>query len=209
MRSLRLAGTILTITALGAAGLSAQGKSGTAGANGHGNGNGRGTSQKPSTATSPASTANGGAANGKPAATPATHGGGANAKPKGTSTAAPVSSSATNTPTAGTTTGTTGTGTTTTPPNALTTKLSSKPQQLSRIKAMLPDGMTLNEATTGFRNQGQFIAALEASLNQHVSFADLQEAMTVKGLSLGQAVKQLKAAPTTTSTGTTTGTRAR
>jgi len=68
--------------------------------------------------------------------------------------------------------------------------------------------MTLDEATTGFRNQGQFIAALNASANHpNVSFADLQEAMTVDGLSLGQAMKKVQSAPTTTeATGTTSTT---
>ena len=36
------------------------------------------------------------------------------------------------------------------------------------ISAMLPSGMTLDQATAGFRNQGQFIAALNASKNQGV-----------------------------------------
>jgi hypothetical protein len=91
-------------------------------------------------------------------------------------------------------------------------KLGKNPQQLARVTGMLPDGMTIEQATTGFRNQGQFIAALNASKNQGVSFADLQTAMTVDGLSLGQAVKQLRSAPPeapaaggTTTGGTTTG----
>jgi hypothetical protein len=67
---------------------------------------------------------------------------------------------------------------------------------------MLPAGMTLESATAGFRNQGQFIAALNASTSRGLSFADLQKAMTVDGLSLGQAVKQVQATPTTS--GTTT-----
>ena len=102
-----------------------------------------------------------------------------------------------------------------TPPNALSMKISKNPQQLARFSAMLPKGMTLEQATTGFRNQGQFIAALNASKNQGVSFADLQTAMTVDGLSLGQAVRQLRQAPPdapdapapggTTTGGTTTG----
>jgi len=66
---------------------------------------------------------------------------------------------------------------------------------------MLPADMTLDEATTGFRNQGQFIAALNASANHpNVAFADLQEAMTVDGLSLGQAMKKVQSAPATTGT---------
>ena len=63
------------------------------------------------------------------------------------------------------------TGTTTTPPptfepNAISTKISKNPSQLAKVKAMLPTGMTIEEASAGFRNQGQFIAALNASKNQ-------------------------------------------
>ena len=69
--------------------------------------------------------------------------------------------------------------------------------------------MTLEQASAGFRNQGQFIAALNASKNRGLPFADLQKAMTVDGLSLGQAAKQVAAAPpvvpTTGTGGTTTG----
>jgi len=90
--------------------------------------------------------------------------------------------------------------------SAIATKISGKPEQLARISAMLPSGMTLDQATAGFRNQGQFIAALNASKNQGVPFSDLQKAMTVDGLSLGQAVKKLRPTPTPTPTPTTTGT---
>ena len=69
---------------------------------------------------------------------------------------------------------------------------------------MLPAGMTLDQAAAGFRNQGQFVAALNAAKNQGVAFADLQKAMTVDGLSLGQAVRKLRPettpAPASTST---------
>lgn len=101
---------------------------------------------------------------------------------------------------------TTTTSTPSTGPTALSTKISRNPNQLARITAMLPAGMTLEQATTGFRNQGQFIAALNASKNQGVSFVDLQKAMTVDGLSLGQAVRKLQSPPApTTTTGTTSG----
>jgi hypothetical protein len=92
-------------------------------------------------------------------------------------------------------------------PSSIATKINGNPEQLARITAMLPAGMTLDQATAGFRNQGQFIAALNASKNQGVPFADLQKAMTVDGLSLGQAVKKLRPTPTPTptQTGTTTG----
>jgi hypothetical protein len=67
---------------------------------------------------------------------------------------------------------------------------------------MLPTGMTLETATAGFRNQGQFVAALNASRNQGVSFVDLQKAITVDGLSLGQAVKKVKSMPPAPEAGT-------
>jgi len=100
----------------------------------------------------------------------------------------------------GTTTTTASTGTTSTPPptfepNAISTKISKNPSQLTKVKGMLPTGMTIEEASTGFRNQGQFIAALNASRNQGLDFVQLKDAMTVDGLSLGQAAKQVRTAP--------------
>ena len=106
----------------------------------------------------------------------------------------------------GETTVTTNANTTATGTNTLATKIARNPDQLARVTGMLPQGMTLDQATAGFRNQGQFIAALNASKNQGVPFADLQKAMTVDGLSLGQAVRTLKAPASTTTTGGTTTT---
>ena len=42
---------------------------------------------------------------------------------------------------------------------------------------MLPANMTLNGASSGFRNQGQFIAAVHVSQNLGIPFADLRAAM--------------------------------
>jgi hypothetical protein len=68
------------------------------------------------------------------------------------------------------------------------------PELESRVKGMLPSGMTMEEAAKGFRNQGQFIAALNASKNQNIPFADLKAAMTTgeHPLSLGDAVQKLR-----------------
>jgi hypothetical protein len=75
---------------------------------------------------------------------------------------------------------------------------------------MLPPNMSIEEASTGFRNQGQFVAALNASKNRGIDFVQLKEAMTVDGLSLGQAAKQVRnappAAPAPAPTGSGTGT---
>jgi hypothetical protein len=82
---------------------------------------------------------------------------------------------------------------------------------LAQVKGMLPGTMSLEEASAGFRNQGQFIAALNAARNKGIDFVQLKDAMTLDGLSLGQAAKQVRnappVAPTTGTTGTgTTGT---
>jgi hypothetical protein len=51
----------------------------------------------------------------------------------------------------------------------------------------------MEKAATGFRNQGQFIAALHVSKNLGIPFIDLKSAMTGDNrLSLGQAIHQLR-----------------
>lgn len=89
-----------------------------------------------------------------------------------------------------------------TPTNAVSEKLMSKPNQLARLKAVLPAGTDLNDATAGFKNFGQVNAAVNASRNLGIDFADLKAAMTgttLSGeptnqptLSLGQAIQQYK-----------------
>ena len=74
-------------------------------------------------------------------------------------------------------------------------RIADQPQQRARLEAMLPPGMTLEQAASGFRNQGQFIAALEASSNQNIPFASLKTEMTGSSqLSLGEAIQKLKPA---------------
>ena len=66
------------------------------------------------------------------------------------------------------------------------------PQQRARLEAMLPSGVTLEQAAEGFRNQGQFIAALQQSQNHDISFGDLKAQMTGDNpLSLGEAMRTL------------------
>ena len=82
------------------------------------------------------------------------------------------------------------------PANNLATKITNNPAQLAKIQPQLDAlGLTLDEATAGFRNQGQFIAALNAAKNRNLDFVALQEAMTVEGLSLGQAAKKVANTP--------------
>ena len=105
--------------------------------------------------------------------------------------------------TTGTTTGShssTRSSTSATPtPKASTTlspiaqKISSHPQLAAKVHTLLPAGMTLNQASTGFKNQGQLIAALHVSKNLGIPFSKLKTDMTGdKQLSLGQSIQDLK-----------------
>ena len=85
-------------------------------------------------------------------------------------------------------------------------KIESHPKLASRVQNMLPGGTTLASASTGFRNQGQFLAAVHVSQNLHIPFADLKKTMlgittttsgtttTTPSMSLGQAIKTLRPA---------------
>lgn len=69
------------------------------------------------------------------------------------------------------------------------------PQLASRLQTLLPAGMTLQQAAAGFRNQGQFIAALHVSHNLNIPFAQLKAEMTgTHAKSLGQAIHGLRPA---------------
>jgi hypothetical protein len=76
---------------------------------------------------------------------------------------------------------------------SIAASIAKSPQLEARLQAMLPSGMTMEQASEGFRNQGQFIAALEASKNNNIDFVKLKAEMTGDdALSLGQAVQKLK-----------------
>lgn len=80
-------------------------------------------------------------------------------------------------------------------------------QQEARLLAMLPPGTTIQDASQGFRNRGQFIAAVNASNNHNIPFADLKAKMTgiapggteptMAPMSLGQAIQSFKGETTT------------
>ena len=95
--------------------------------------------------------------------------------------------------------------------NPIADKISRNPKLAAKIETRLPTGMTLAQASTGFKNQGQFIAAANVSRNLGIDFVKLQTAMTgqtvkidptthtitttptgVAPLSLGQSIQQLK-----------------
>ena len=108
---------------------------------------------------------------------------------------------------AGRTTGTKSTGTTTTTTGTSTTMTPSKAQELlakntnlrTKLQSRLPVGTNINDAAAGFRNLGQFVAAVNVSNNLRIPFADLKAKMTgTNPVSLGQAIQQLKGMSTTT-----------
>jgi hypothetical protein len=72
-------------------------------------------------------------------------------------------------------------------------RIQSNPQLSSRLMPLLPSGMSLENAAQGFKNQGQFIAALHVSKNLGIPFDQLKADMTGSNpKSLGQAIEALK-----------------
>jgi hypothetical protein len=84
-----------------------------------------------------------------------------------------------------------GSSSTSTP--SFVSRMQRNPQLTSRLTPLLPSGMSLESAAQGFRNQGQFIAALHVSKNVGIPFDQLKTEMTGSNhRSLGQAIETLK-----------------
>jgi hypothetical protein len=63
----------------------------------------------------------------------------------------------------------------------------------ARVKRILPPGQSIDQASSGFKNQNQFVSALHASQNLNIPFEQLKEKMTGdKPMSLGNAVRALR-----------------
>jgi hypothetical protein len=90
----------------------------------------------------------------------------------------------------------------------------------ARLLPLLPAGITVQDASQGFKNWGQFVAAVHVSNNLGIPFADLKTRMTgiapgaVPGstvqtapMSLGQAIQSFKGATATGETGILSPTR--
>jgi hypothetical protein len=72
-------------------------------------------------------------------------------------------------------------------------RLASNSALSARIQPLLPAGSTVATASAGFRNQGQFIAALHVSRNLGIPFDQLKAELTEQHPdSLGQAVHDLR-----------------
>jgi hypothetical protein len=126
----------------------------------------------------------------------ATHGGGKTHAGVGTTHAAGgngkagKSGKATTTTTSPNVTTTTNTTTTLTP---VQQKLQRNTNLAEKLSSRLPQGTDLMTASEGFRNLGQFVAAVNVSNNlPGVKFTDLKTRMVDEGMSLGQALQDMK-----------------
>ena len=145
---------------------------------------------------------------GNPHTAPTTHGG---AKTITTTHGNPHKAAAPAPTASGSTRGTSSTAAATSPTSATTTTATTMPlnpiaQKISsnhglqpKVTALVPAGMTLNQASLGFKNQGQFIAALHVSRNLGIPFADLKTAMTgIRPTTTGTTVGATTGTSTTT-----------
>jgi hypothetical protein len=78
-------------------------------------------------------------------------------------------------------------------PMTVAQRIDAHPQLVTRLTPLLPSGMTIDQAAAGFKNQGQFIAALHVSKDLNIPFDQLKAAVTGPDhVSLGKAIQQLK-----------------
>jgi len=77
-------------------------------------------------------------------------------------------------------------------------KLQKNTNLAAKLASRLPAGTDLMAASAGFKNLGQFVAAVNVSNNLAIPFADLKTKMVTDGKSLGQAIQVLKPAASAT-----------
>ena len=72
-------------------------------------------------------------------------------------------------------------------------RLAAQPQLSERLQGMLPAGTTVEQASSGFKNLGQFVAAVNVSKNLSIPFDQLKAQVTGDSAkSLGAAIHTLK-----------------
>jgi outer membrane biosynthesis protein TonB len=71
-------------------------------------------------------------------------------------------------------------------------KLKKNTNLAAKLAGQLPAGTDLMTAAAGFRNLGQFVAAVNVSNNLGVSFTQLKAKMVTGGMSLGQAIQAVR-----------------
>jgi hypothetical protein len=75
----------------------------------------------------------------------------------------------------------------------LSSRIESNTALAAKVKPLLPENTTLSQASAGFKNQGQFIAALHVAQNLHIPFDQLKAKMTgSESMSLGAAIHAVK-----------------
>ena len=112
--------------------------------------------------------------------------------------------STTTTSTSGTPTGTTTTtDTAAVPLTKVQEKLQKNTNLASKLESRLPAGTDLMTAAEGFRNLGQFVAAVNVSNNLGLDFTKLKIAMVDDGMSLGQAIQSQRSTLEATGIATT------
>ena len=68
-----------------------------------------------------------------------------------------------------------------------------RPWLVSRIQPLLPRGSSIASASSGFKNDGQFLAALHAAQNLSIPFPTLKNAVTgATAVSLVQAIRVMR-----------------
>ena len=103
-----------------------------------------------------------------------------------TAKATKVEKPAATAPVAGTTTG----STTTLSP--VQQKLAKNTNLAAKLTSRLPAGTDLVAASAGFKNLGQFVAAVNVSNNLGLSFTQLKTKIVTDGMSLGQAIQAVR-----------------
>lgn len=120
---------------------------------------------------------------------------GGHAPSKTTASASSVKTTKTAKASKTTTTSTVGSTTTLSP---VQLKLQKNTNLASKLQSRLPAGTNLTLAASGFRNLGQFVAAVNVSNNLGIPFAELKTRMVDQGMSLGRAIQDAR--PRTTDT---------
>ena len=81
----------------------------------------------------------------------------------------------------------------TTQTDGVESSLANHPNLSSRLQPLLPAGTSLQSAAAGFKNEGQFIAALHVSHNLNIPLSQLKSGMTSGDHdSLGRAIHDLR-----------------
>ncbi len=76
---------------------------------------------------------------------------------------------------------------------ALEKHMATNPNLASRVQLLLPPGTSLEAAASGFKDEGQFIAALHVSHNLNIPFNELKADLSKsKYASLGRALHDLR-----------------